>query len=299
MNLCRFFISQKRPQRRERTSGFVLLTVLMLVALGAVLLTRYSMQSLRLAAQAQRSRNEFSDRWAQWSALQIGMVRAQKILQVQSQNGIPVTSAEVPISIGDQTWYVRVVDLDAAVNVNTVANVAGATGVRRLMSNDFVAFGRRPISAFQSDRTGQAQPRLVFDSWGSLLQLDSTSTGSDTGTALQELHQYVTCWGSGQLNIRCCSDKSLSVLGTAIARKGLLDTVKRERSSNPKAPLKDIIAKAARGNEDADLLRSLLRESSTSWCVTVSREDGSTDLLLIRESGFGQFSDRTTLMALK
>jgi len=47
------------------------------------------------------------------------------------------------------------------------------------------------------------------------------------------------------------------------------------------------------------MLKSLLRDSSTAWCVTVSGNDGGSDLLLIREAGFGQFTDRTSVFALR
>ena len=274
--------------------GFVLLTVLMLVTLGALLLTRYSLQSLRMAAQSQRTLNAMSDRWARWSAIQVGMSQAEKVLGTGGPNGEPIPAVELGIPIQDQTFYLRIVDLDCAVNVNTVARQSGVEGVRRLLGNSFVGFEKNTIAAPQ----GQGQ-RLIFDSWGKLLRLDSLSEGSDVGTELQNLHEHITCWGSGQLNIRRCSDDSLSVLGTAISRKGLMDTIRRERSNKPDASLNELIAKSARGGGDAEMLRSLLRDSSTAWCVTISGSDAGADLLLIREAGFGQFADRTSVFALR
>ncbi len=274
--------------------GFVLLTVLMLVTLGALLLTRYSLQSLRMAAQSQRTLNAMSDRWARWSAMLVGMSQAEKLLAAGGTDGEPVAAVELVIPIQGQTFYLRIVDLDSAVNVNTVARQSGVEGVRRLLGNSFVTFDTNTISAPQ----GQGQ-RLIFDSWGKLLRLDSLSEGSDVGTQLQNLHEHITCWGSGQLNIRRCSDDSLALLGAAIGRKGLMDTIKRERANKPDASLNDLIAKAARGGGDAELLRSLLRDSSTAWCVTVSDNNAGSDLLLILEAGFGQFTDRTSVFALR
>ena len=295
MNRCQSsvkFVDSRDASLLRR--GFVLLTVLMLVALGALLLTRYSLQSLRLAAQARRSADSVSDRWARWSAMQVGMMQAEQLLVSAQESNQAATSVVIPITIREQSLSLRIVDLDCAVNVNTVARQSGAQGVRRLLSSQFVTFDTLPIMS-----APDKQARLVFDSWGKLLRLDSAPAGSHVAGELQELHEHITCWGSGQLNVRRCSDDALALLGTAIGRKGLMDSIARERTKKPDASLNDLIAEAARGTDDAELLRSMLRDSSTAWCVTVEGPDGESDLLLIREAGFGQFSARTSVFSLR
>jgi hypothetical protein len=299
---------RRMVSRNAERRGFVLLMVLMLIVLGALLLTQYSMQGLRLATQAEREERELQARWGRWSAAQAVMMRADRFLQGAGKLKQPnaefpkaATDIDLLFRFGEAEFQVRVFDLDSVVNINTAIRHSGASGLQRLLETTLSPELRTAIRQPRktAEAAGNRGSHESIDSWGELLDLKGL-LGEPTGMRrFADLQRRLTCWGSGQLNIGRCSDQSLSTLGHALGRSGLFDRIIRKRNKGTSETLSELISTESRSVEDSELLQNVLRENSTAWCVSVSSGQETPGLLLIRESGSGVYADRISVFSLE
>jgi len=277
--------------------GFVLLTVLVLLTFAVFILARFSQQSIKLVSQAIRREREVQSRWATWSIANATLPRAPQYLRAtESSDARRVSqSTSVSVRLGDQAYQIHFNDLDTAINLNAVAREAGAAGVRRAVNfgNGKLAARRLPKRLLSADR-GQ-----ILDSWGQVFELQHLSQRSGGASVLGNLQQYITCWGSGQLSLQTASDENLKQFGTAIGRGGLYDRVVRERRKASGVNLRDLIEEVATSPADEQLLNRTLRQNSAAWSVLVTAETGSSALLCILESGFGNFADRRSTFSFE
>lgn len=278
-----------RIRFRRHRSGFVLLMVLVLLTFAVVILARFSQQSLKLAAHANRREREIQNRWAAWSIASATLPRAERTLtSATAEDGTSLLNSTV--QLGDHHFQIYVNDLDAAINLNAVLRESGNTGLKRAVNygNRHLAGSRLPERHINSNNGS----RVVYDSWGQVFDLSQLPQKSDGLGTVARLQQHITCWGSGQLNLGRASDETIQQFGTAIGRSGLFGRVVRERSKAARLDLDSIMADAATAPEDAQLLRRTLRPNSAAWSVLVTSETGGPALMLILESGFGNFADR-------
>ena len=282
------FAKFRLPSHRH---GFVLLMVLVLLTFAVVILARFSQQSLKLVAQANRREREIQNRWAAWSIASAALPRAERILRSSGdQDNGQVSLLTSNVELGGRRFHVYVNDLDAAVNLNSVVREGRNTALKRA-----VTFGNRQLREGRLNerviQSGHGQ-RTVYDSWGQIFNLTSLEDQALGHGVVADLQQHITCWGSGQLNLARARDETIRQFGTAIGRNGLYSRVIRERNKSTRVDLDSIMTEAATAPEDAQLLRRTLRANSAAWSILVTSETGGPPLMLILESGFGNFADR-------
>lgn len=283
----------KKPERHNdqrhgyHKDGFVLLLILALLTFAVIVSASLARRSLTLAARVRIRERQIQERWAVWSAGQSCLNRADRLLNRQADFP-PAEAPLVVLEMALQEIRIRIYinDLDASVNLNTVLREANTTGVRRLLTS---AAGKSGMRTGRMPKAGE-----VLDSWGQLFDLAPFGQPLDVAATIPRLQQHVTCWGSGQLNLRRCTDENLHQLGAALGRTGLFDRVIRERSKNNAVQLDRIISEAATNDADESLLRRTLRRNSGGCSVLVTTNAGHAPLLLIHETGYGDYSDRRT-----
>ena len=278
------------PAKRR---GFVLFAVLALLTLTVVIFSQFARQSIKTATQARQQERQLQDWWATWSLANGCLAKADRILaSTNTANNTNTAKAfqAVSIQLGGHKYTVAINDLDSAVNLNALSRNAGMTGVRRAIQK---ATTKLPGTRFATrlPRTRSGGNPIVLDSWGQVFA-STQQASSQMVTAIPVLQQFVTCWGSGQLNINRTSDENIQLLGSSLGRSGLFGRIIQERNATESVNLKQMIESAASSPKDTQLLQATLGNRSTSWSVLITSDSGSPALLTILESGSGNFANR-------
>ena len=192
-------------------AGYVLVLTLGVIALAAITLAGLARYSLQLATRAQDATQELQHRWGLFSTRYMLLDRAAEILEAQVDDedaGIPPWPKPNQLSatylLGTHEFRVRIADEDSKVNLNTIY-----VRKRDKLLPAIHQLGRE-AGMMRVRLLPQADVRKPFTSWGQVFDLSVLPPSErSTGEQLGEAAQQMTCWGSGQLNIRRASDAAL------------------------------------------------------------------------------------------
>lgn len=202
---------------RSHRRGYVLVLTLGLITLAAISLAGLARYSLGLASSAQDAAEQLQRRWGLLSACHVFMEGAAEILDER----VPPKEAATPpwpkpaivsasFNLGGQRFTITIADEDAKANLNTIYAENPkqfSTVVRRL---------NQAPGSFPVQLVPDKDNRRAFLSWGHVFNLGAVSSVGQASTALSGIRGYMTCWGTGRLNLRRASDASIYEIASLI-----------------------------------------------------------------------------------
>ena len=293
-------------QRSRSRCGYILLVVLGVLVLVVTVLGLLAKVSLRRGVQSVDAELALQQRWGAVSLQRVLLHDAPKIFEDREKKlkELGVTGPPPPpfirsvITIADVTFDVMIADEDAKLNLNSLYHHAGPEKLDQALADIVPDAGRsslrllpaikplllsrqkplsersKPNSPRNTDEgEDQEERKPAFRSWGEVFDLAKISASVGSEAALPNLTTDMTCWGTGQLNIRRASDSSiLAVVGAVIQDSGAGQFLKKYRD-NPTSNLNVLLLTEVKNQGQRDELSELLTEASTNFSLWI---DAST-----------------------
>jgi len=261
---------RRRNGRRTRR-GFMLLMSLVLIVLVGVVLVGLARHSLLLSAESQQATADLQRRW--------GVVFLAQALMADPESRITVHEGDrragprrLPlchgVQLGQLTFQITLDDENRKLNLNRLRSTGGTQPLLQLVHH-FAGTARVQLRPLFASSLG-VRP---FDSWGQVVDFLPTDDARRHGAQLQELSQWMTCWGSAKVNLRRCDDEVLRAAGTAAAGPVAGNRLVALRAAEPALSLDALLAKLAIDAHQLALLKGWLSEASDCYSLWIVGAD--------------------------
>lgn len=224
-----------RKLHRHKRDGFLLLTVVVMLAVTTLILARLASTSMRIASQAVEDEKRVRNQWAITSLRRFTLNAGRDLLasssivadQGSSQSETPVLWKDVVLA--NQTWRVVLSDESAKLNLNALAEHFEYDAVEQQSKELITGAGLVQPKADLESVIGSRSTR--WDAW-----LDSPSKSAQNrnlhARRLSEATQRITLWGDGRLNVCTSDSKTLDGLWKQLFGRQppkLLDELRKQR----------------------------------------------------------------------
>ena len=261
-------------KRARRSSGFVLVMVLMTLVVAGTLLTIAARRSCRqslLAAQAER---ELQLRWAVRSVQDRFLEHAEEVLGLEAAKtggSEGVVSATRSLTLGGVEFHVLLSDEQAKANVNTLAEHKDLAGLEVALRD--LATGQSHLLPVRL----RPEPPVKgwMDSWGPYAALEEVfafehpselvNPGGDGTSALER----VTCWSDGRVNFKRAHPAVLREMLEGILSATEVEGLLRCRRESPDCTLTEALGSLQLNVERLDKARWALTDVSSCHSVWV------------------------------
>lgn len=260
--------------------------VLVLVTVAAISLAGLASRSLQLIEQATQAERDLQRRWGVFSCERVLLARAEELIEREGPEDPPDEEAPkvevwpLPAQsyrrfvLGGMQFEAALSDEDAKVNLNTVYRRAPER-LREVASNSLLDADSGGWVLRMQLPTGERALQAVapFQSWGQVFELLDPGRRGDKGRRVATATSDMTCWGSGRLNVRRCSDAAVgslceAELGGAVVRK-LLDL----RRDPEVVSLDELLRRLSVRTKDQLVLRQLLTDETQCHALWVTASD--------------------------
>lgn len=265
------------PQLRRR-NGFVLLSVLLVLVVVGVILTRMASQSVRISLACNERIELLQTGWATQSVERAMLPHTGRLLNEQPLRAstrvitatIPVGANEVGLTISDE---------DAKLNVNQLYRHAGISKTDAALKRIVpplagVAQQLRPRI------DSRDAPDIPFPSWANVYVVDAV-TLPQRHLFLSTATTHLTCWGQQRLNyLRCDRNALEEVLKLKLDPQRAAELAESIHA-NEKIDIQAAMLAAEIDQQLREELGSLISRISTCWSLKTEilpnqRESGST-----------------------
>lgn len=274
-----------------RRRGFVLLTVLVVLALTALVLAGIARHSLRLVLDAQAGRRRLQARWAVTSLREGVLPRASELLD-RAADGIdsagegnerPPARLAGSVELDGVRYDLLLADDQAKINLNVLLRERDRDAVGRLVRARRT--GRAPpvrLRPLEAPRQATGLP--AFGSWGQVFALERVPA-AEAAERLAASTGELTCWGTGRLNLRRASDEAVEcVAGLAVNRRTAARLNELRRKFPEESPA-SLVNRLALRRERREQLLDLLADRSGCYSLWIRGGGGSQ--FAVVESGPG------------
>jgi hypothetical protein len=211
--------SSRRRLRSHRT-GFVLITVVILLAVVALMLARLATVSLVQAREANRERQAMQSRWAVTSIRQLCENRAPALLVSEktiaqpsrwTEDGTKLPSRTFQIDLNEVAWEIVLADESAKLNLPHLLLERPLVDVRHASASLLPKSGSVNIrqNIVVDDKRAISTPKQ-FEAW---FELRGTQNEVDQWIRVGE---HLTLWGDGRMNLKLASPESLDAIWRAL-----------------------------------------------------------------------------------
>jgi hypothetical protein len=292
------------PTRHRK--GYLLLTVIAVSVMVLTSLAALARHSLRRGLEAADAERSLQQRWGAITLERALLEQAPLVFEQQQElvakqaPGSPTpTTVRALVQLRDARFDVLLGDEDTKLNVNAVYHVGGLDGAGQAIGRiggPAVQVAIRLIAAVpplamespigrreneDSDDAAETEEPAIpdaFRSWGEVFDLKSLDAGVARDASLPNLTTGLTCWGSGQLNVRRASDEAILAIIGLVVQDGAARRILERYRKNPNSTLAVLLQTEVTQESDRQRLSRLLSESSLSFSVWIdasSRGAGS------------------------
>lgn len=259
---------------RSTKRGFALLMVLFVLALAGTVLAAAARRSCERALLAHSAQEELQLKWSALSARAFCLPATERLLDEAAAmardadpNAPPPATVSITISLGGLACDLVVADEQAKANVNLLsARFGDAVMSDRLQS---LQAGQREVLAAEL-RPGAPSAGVISSvprRYTSLAQI----FGAKTPTALLPTApgehasvERITCWGSGQVNLRRADAVVVRQTLAELVNEGEFVKLEKYRQTVPGCSVDEAIKQMGIPDARAKKLRELL--TNTSYC---------------------------------
>ncbi|MEO1527308.1 MAG: hypothetical protein AAFX06_17910 [Planctomycetota bacterium] len=253
-------------RRAQTRRGFLLLTVLMMIAVASLILARVANSSMRVATTAMTEEREMRQRWASYSMRRFALSEAPGLLQDVDSSDVPSTLWR-DIRLAGEDYRVIVSDESAKLNVLRVAGENDlAQAIESLKRLSTGAIGIRP----NGSQAASHRPMTRWDDW---FDVDSyTAAQSNRGHVARELAtstQRVTLWGNGRLNVSRCDGETIDLLWNRLFGRPAPSALHQARGQSPPMPWVALSGQLGLRESQIEKATSWIQTDSDCWSVWV------------------------------
>jgi hypothetical protein len=283
-----------KTSRIQHRDGYVLLVVIAVSVLVVTVLGTLAKQSLRRGLEAADAERSLQKRWGTLTLERALLAKAPKIFELREEiaaeltPGVPPsTTIRTALTLNGVTFDLLLADEDAKLNLNSLYHHVGEQQTQQAISKIIGPGTARTLrlvpavkplmlsresqrNTLESDEN-DTEPIVpdAFRSWGEVFDLGAMEAQIGSDAALPNLTTDITCWGTGQLNIRRASDQAiLAVAGSVVQDGGAQRLLKRYRESKT-ASLSVLLQTEISGQRNRDKLSRMLSETSINFSVWV------------------------------
>lgn len=267
-----------RKRLRNRRTGFVLAVALAFIALAAIALAGFARTSLSLAREAVQAREDLQRRWGTISCQRVLLKKAERILDAEADYRAQLQQVAWPlpaiiaseISLGGMRFSLQIADENAKINLNSLARRT-PEAVRQVVTESLVRAGAQDVSMKVEAYLSKGQrDRTLFQSWGQVLDLSALDLQAAGSRSLPLATQELSCWGSGQLNIRRASTTAIRAICEREISATMLGKLLTARQEANVLGLADLINKLAPNARERATLRTLFTDKAQCHSLWIS-----------------------------
>ncbi len=286
--------SQEHASSGRPRDGYVLLVVIAVSVLVITALGTLAKQSLRRGLEAADAERSLQKRWGAFTLERVLLVDAPKVFALLEETAAkltpgvpPPTTIRAALTLNGVTFDLLLADEDAKLNLNTLYHHVGEQRTQQAISEivgpgagstmRLVPAVKPMMMSRESRRTTQESEEDgaelmipdAFRSWGEIFDLGSMEAQIGSDAALPNLTTDITCWGTGQLNIRRASDQAILAVASSVVQDGGAQRLLTRYRESPKATLGVLLQTEISSQRNRDQLSTMLSEASTNFSVWI------------------------------
>lgn len=250
--------------------GYLLVTVVVLIAVASLMLSRMALVSMRVATVAVEEERDLRNRWAVTSLRRFSLDRARRLLdsQADSESDAGGTQPSPPFlwrdaELGGQRWRLVIADESAKLNIRQFADTFGSDTAQRalekLLEDDAKLRVAAPRSPGDSTQSRRWEHWLEGDSKSPILSARQFSVAT----------QRVTLWGEGKLNVRRCSRETVDTFWQEVFGRSAPAQLHELRRLSPPPSASQLIQSLALRESQAELANQWLTTESDCFSVWI------------------------------
>ncbi|MFN8707090.1 MAG: hypothetical protein ACK526_13625 [Planctomyces sp.] len=287
-------------KKSEPRAGFILVMVLVLLLLTSLSVAGFARKSLILADSVAVAQETLQRRWGIQTCRRLLLQNSEQLLdgnRAANQSTAPLWPTRGMIQgsflLGGLRFEFQLSDEDAKVNLNAIASgksdpMAALTAAVRQSSG---RAGMEPQIRW-SPQMKKSQKELPFRTWQQVFNLQDRGGSQELADRLQQATGEITCWGSGRLNLRRASDRSVETVCQSEIGEDALRKLLVLRKNGGFGDLDDVLSGIALRSSDAFAIRRLLATESKCYSLwlTVRNSRRSWTSFTIDTTGSGKTS---------
>lgn len=235
-----------RAHREQR--GFVLLMVLVILTMAGVLLATSARRSAEASLNTHARIRELQAKWAQRSISDFFMQSPEAVLTAAGGYKSPAPSSlETRLDLCDHEYRIILCDEQTKVNVNALVagrnRIEAESDIRELTA---ASRGALPVNL----QPGMTIPNLLtaypqrYTTYEQVFRYDHVGEFMPATGLIDSPTRYVTCWGSGRINLRKCNTPVLNIASRRVLTHSERTTIKDYVDEYPDSTLEEILAAA-------------------------------------------------------
>lgn len=263
---ARSFGRTRKPPRE----GYLLVTVVVLIAVASLMLSRMALVSMRVATVAVEEERDLRNRWAVTSLRRFSLDRARTLLDSQTVSGQDTSGSWPPspflwrdAELGGNRWRLVIADESAKFNVRRFAGTFGyekAQGALEKLLADEAKLQVADIwSPDESAHSLRWEHWLVGSSRSPILSARQFSVAT----------QNVTLWGEGRLNVGRCSSETVDTFWQGVFGRSAPSQLHELRRQSPPPAASQLIQSLALRESQAELANQWLTTESDCFSVWI------------------------------
>ncbi len=271
-----------------RRPAFALMTVIVCLAMAAMVMVSVAGKSLHLATESLERQRALQLRWGllscEKSVLRVAPEWFEDLEEqhrLQERPGPAPASLPLSVSLGRQVINLRIDDESAKVDLNATYHYLGRRGVERALA-ELMPGGRNvPIHVQTMVRSAgppdvdqlDNHPPAAFAGFGQLIDLERVPE-SIVREQLPVWIQRLTVCQPGPLNVRRASDSAIEATFRLVSA-GSSSREFIEKCREPNAPnVARLVEQLGMDGRDQTLLKTLLADHSTCYSVWATATSG-------------------------
>lgn len=230
-------ISVRRGRR-----GYLLLTVLVLIAMSMLIMGRMASTSMRVAATATAQERDLRNRWAVTTMRRYCMRNAQSLVnrsarRLGSDDSAGTATAWRDLDLAGQRWRVIVADENGKIHLPHAIGALGVEQTRGLAEQILGGGEDAVLRSPLQPAYGTSSQR--WDQW-----LDASGTQDRPARALASATRNLTLWGNGELNLATADRISVQSLWKILFGRQPPAEFEALRQQRPTPPLSQFFGAA-------------------------------------------------------
>ncbi len=261
--------------RRRKPDGYILLTVVVMIAVASIMLASLASKSLRLASTAVTEERKLRQRWATASLRRYGLDAAEPLLASAARDSgsaeEPFVSVWKDIELCGQEWRVIISDESAKLNLVSFANEFDAERTSSVFKE--LRTGRQQLDVSSALSVSEIRQIQRWEKWFAPRSADRSSAhfggASEGARQIAAATQQVTLWGDGKLNVAKCSETTIDTLWRELFGRRAPQELHAIRGQSPPPSTAAMIDSLALRESQSDKARNWLTTESSCFSVWI------------------------------
>ena len=262
-----------------RRRAFVLLMVLVVLAIAGTVRAAAARRCGQRALRAGEEERALQTKWGMLSLEAICLPRAEEMISETAKHMEegPVVSLRRTLRLGGEDFHMILSDEQSKANANLLANRMGdadlADSLRLLQARS-----RESLQVQLRPRRQTADPAAAapirFESFDQLYAFEHPSLLVNPDPQETSAVDRVTCWGSGQVNLKRAEIAVIRQVLEGLVTESQLDRLERFRRETPDASLAEILGHMELSKEQLERVTHFVTDTSrchSLWVIALGK----------------------------